>query len=107
MFTRHPGLSAIVLVGLFFLMSYKARNLLSKTVKHVWNMFSLLNFAGLCGFFPSLCQEPLNSGDDVSDEEDNELFDTENVVVCQYDKVRDDLSPCTSSSTVAIECMRI
>lgn len=33
-------------------------------------------------------QEPLNSGDDVSDEEDNELFDTENVVVCQYDKVR-------------------
>lgn len=40
----------------------------------------------------SLCslssQEPLNSGDDVSDEEDQELFDTENVVVCQYDKVR-------------------
>lgn len=33
-------------------------------------------------------QEPLNSGDDVSDEEDQELFDTENVVVCQYDKVR-------------------
>lgn len=36
-------------------------------------------------------QEPLNSGDDVSDEEDQELFDTENVVVCQYDKVRDNL----------------
>lgn len=34
-----------------------------------------------------LFQEPLNSGDDVSDEEDQELFDTENVVVCQYDKV--------------------
>ncbi|KAK3516855.1 hypothetical protein QTP70_027073 [Hemibagrus guttatus] len=32
-------------------------------------------------------QEPLNSGDDVSDEEDQELFDTENVVVCQYDKI--------------------
>lgn len=32
-------------------------------------------------------QEPLNSSDDVSDEEDQELFDTENVVVCQYDKV--------------------
>uniref|UniRef100_A0A3B1IIX5 General transcription factor IIA, 1 n=1 Tax=Astyanax mexicanus TaxID=7994 RepID=A0A3B1IIX5_ASTMX len=32
-------------------------------------------------------EEPLNSGDDVSDEEDQELFDTENVVVCQYDKV--------------------
>lgn len=34
-----------------------------------------------------IIQEPLNSGDDVSDEEDQELFDTENVVVCQYDKV--------------------
>lgn len=45
----------------------------------------------LC-WFVFLCQEPLNSGDDVSDEEDNELFDTENVVVCQYDKVRDYLS---------------
>ncbi|KAL6486761.1 hypothetical protein MHYP_G00061530 [Metynnis hypsauchen] len=32
-------------------------------------------------------EEPLNSGDDVSDEEDQELFDTENVVVCQYDKI--------------------
>ncbi|XP_036438338.1 transcription initiation factor IIA subunit 1 isoform X2 [Colossoma macropomum] len=32
-------------------------------------------------------EEPLNSGDDVSDEEDQELFDTENVVVCQYDKL--------------------
>lgn len=32
---------------------------------------------------------PLNSGDDVSeDEEPTELFDTENVVVCQYDKVK-------------------
>ncbi|XP_038818420.1 transcription initiation factor IIA subunit 1-like isoform X5 [Salvelinus namaycush] len=31
-------------------------------------------------------EEPLNSEDDVSDEEDQELFDTENVVVCQYDK---------------------
>lgn len=38
----------------------------------------------------SLRQEPLNSGDDVSDEEDQELFDTENVVVCQYDKVSRD-----------------
>ena len=32
-------------------------------------------------------EEPLNSGDDVSDEEPNELFETDNVVVCQYDKV--------------------
>ncbi|KAM9798029.1 transcription initiation factor IIA subunit 1 [Neosynchiropus ocellatus] len=32
-------------------------------------------------------EEPLNSGDDVSDDEDQELFDTENVVVCQYDKI--------------------
>lgn len=34
------------------------------------------------------CQEPLNSGDDVSDEDPSELFDTDNVIVCQYDKVR-------------------
>ncbi|XP_068198995.1 transcription initiation factor IIA subunit 1 isoform X2 [Antennarius striatus] len=32
-------------------------------------------------------EEPLNSGDDVSDGEDQEIFDTENVVVCQYDKI--------------------
>lgn len=30
---------------------------------------------------------PLCSDDDVSDDEPAELFDTENVVVCQYDKV--------------------
>ena len=33
-------------------------------------------------------QEPLNSGDDVSEEDVSELFDTDNVVVCQYEKVR-------------------
>lgn len=32
-------------------------------------------------------EEPLNSEDDVSDEDPTDLFDTENVVVCQYDKV--------------------
>lgn len=32
-------------------------------------------------------QEPLNSNDDVSEEDPSDLFDTENVVVCQYDKV--------------------
>lgn len=33
-------------------------------------------------------EEPLCSDDDVSDEENqNDLFDTENVIVCQYDKV--------------------
>lgn len=33
-------------------------------------------------------EEPLCSDDDVSEEENqNELFDTDNVVVCQYDKV--------------------
>jgi len=32
-------------------------------------------------------EEPLNSGDDVSDEEQADLFDTDNVVVCQYDKI--------------------
>lgn len=33
-------------------------------------------------------EEPLNSEDDVTDEDPADLFDTENVVVCQYDKVR-------------------
>jgi len=32
-------------------------------------------------------EEPLNSGDDVSEEDPTELFDTDNVVVCQYDKI--------------------
>lgn len=32
-------------------------------------------------------EEPLNSEDDVSDEDPTELFDTDNVVVCQYDKI--------------------
>jgi len=32
-------------------------------------------------------EEPLNSEDDVSDEEQTDLFDTDNVVVCQYEKI--------------------
>lgn len=32
-------------------------------------------------------EEPLNSNDDVSEEDPSDLFDTENVVVCQYDKI--------------------
>lgn len=32
-------------------------------------------------------EEPLNSEDDVTDEDATDLFDTENVIVCQYDKV--------------------
>ncbi|KAK3925625.1 Transcription initiation factor IIA subunit 1 [Frankliniella fusca] len=32
-------------------------------------------------------EEPLNSEDDVSDDDPQDLFDTENVVVCQYDKI--------------------
>ena len=32
-------------------------------------------------------EEPLNSEDDVSDEDQTDFFDTDNVVVCQYDKV--------------------
>jgi transcription initiation factor TFIIA large subunit len=38
--------------------------------------------------YPGEEEEPLNSEDDVSDEDPSELFDTDNVVVCQYDKVR-------------------
>jgi len=32
-------------------------------------------------------EEPLNSEDDVSDEDPSALFETDNVVVCQYDKI--------------------
>merc|ERR1712071_574163 len=32
-------------------------------------------------------EEPLNSVDDVSDDDPGVLFETENVVVCQYDKI--------------------
>ncbi|KAG9344470.1 hypothetical protein JZ751_011140, partial [Albula glossodonta] len=31
--------------------------------------------------------DPLNSGDDVSEQDVPDLFDTDNVVVCQYDKI--------------------
>lgn len=37
-------------------------------------------------------QEPLNSEDDVTDDDQIDLFDTENVVVCQYDKVQKKLN---------------
>lgn len=52
-------------------------------------------WSNVCFFKWFSDQEPLNSGDDVSDEEDQELFDTENVVVCQYDKVRNTISDST------------
>ena len=32
-------------------------------------------------------EEPLNSEDDVTDEDATDLFETDNVIVCQYDKV--------------------
>ncbi|XP_046980226.1 transcription initiation factor IIA subunit 1-like [Schistocerca americana] len=32
-------------------------------------------------------EEPLNSGDDVSEDDPTDLFDTDNVIVCQYDKI--------------------
>lgn len=35
----------------------------------------------------SAAQDPLNSGDDVIEQDIPDLFDTENVIVCQYDKV--------------------
>ena len=39
-------------------------------------------------------QDPLNSGDDVLSEEDpTEVFDTENVVVCQFDRVSNIFMP--------------
>lgn len=36
---------------------------------------------------PYVHEEPLNSGDDLTEEETADLFDTDNVIVCQYDKV--------------------
>lgn len=37
-----------------------------------------------------LRQDPLNSDDDISNDDDpSDVFDTENVVVCQFDKVRE------------------
>lgn len=33
-------------------------------------------------------EEPLNSDDDVTDDEKQDQFETDNVIVCQYDKVR-------------------
>ncbi|NXS59467.1 TF2AY factor, partial [Brachypteracias leptosomus] len=32
-------------------------------------------------------EDPLNSGDDVSEQDTSDLFDTDNVIVCQYDKI--------------------
>lgn len=32
-------------------------------------------------------EDPLNSNDDVSDDDPGDLFDTDNVVVCQFDKI--------------------
>lgn len=39
----------------------------------------------------SLDKDPLNSGDDVIEQDIPDLFDTDNVIVCQYDKVRKSL----------------
>uniref|UniRef100_A0A8D0F1U8 General transcription factor IIA subunit 1 like n=1 Tax=Strix occidentalis caurina TaxID=311401 RepID=A0A8D0F1U8_STROC len=33
-------------------------------------------------------EDPLNSGDDVSEQDTPDLFDTDNVIVCQYDKIQ-------------------
>lgn len=37
---------------------------------------------------PCVDKDPLNSGDDVIEQDIPDLFDTDNVIVCQYDKVR-------------------
>lgn len=39
-------------------------------------------FTGIC-----FSQDPLCSDDDISDTDPTEVFDAENVVVCQFDKV--------------------
>jgi len=46
----------------------------------------------------SLCvKDPLNSGDDVSDSDPTEVFDAENVIVCQFDKVQCSAIVCLNS----------
>ena len=42
----------------------------------------------VCRVYIDHDQEPLNSNDDLSDEDSAEIFDVDNVVVCQFDKVR-------------------
>lgn len=52
-------------------------------------------------------EEPLCSDDDVSEEENqNDLFDTENVVVCQYDKVSNSLQ-CNSEYEMTKHSVRL
>ena len=53
----------------------------------------------ICRVYIDHDQEPLNSNDDLSDEDSAEIFDVDNVVVCQFDKVRPTISgasKCTS-----------
>lgn len=49
--------------------------------------------------------EPLNSDDDVSEEEHADLFDTDNVVVCQYDKVSNLLFGISAEPKYLIEIL--
>lgn len=58
---------------------------MTKKMKVVWKRFVKQNIRRVYCLF--LLKEPLNSEDDVSDEDPVELFETDNVVVCQYDKV--------------------
>ncbi|KAI7805633.1 hypothetical protein IRJ41_012827 [Triplophysa rosa] len=46
------------------------------------------NFLASASFpcFADSAPDPLNSGDDVSEQDIPEIFDTENIIVCQYDK---------------------
>lgn len=55
--------------------------------EHFWQKESMET--SLSKKFSAVCsvQDPLNSGDDVSEQDIPEIFDTENVIVCQYDKV--------------------
>jgi len=46
--------------------------------------------------FDVCVKDPLNSGDDVSDADPTEVFDAENVIVCQFDKV------CRSSFNIEL-----
>ena len=47
-----------------------------------------LNSFNQVHFYVLQDEDPLNSDDDVSEDDPADLFDTDNVVVCQFDKVQ-------------------
>ncbi|XP_052042548.1 TFIIA-alpha and beta-like factor [Apodemus sylvaticus] len=60
---------------------------LEEEVDSVSNEDSTANSSDEDHQIDALEEDPLNSGDDVSEQDVPDLFDTDNVIVCQYDKI--------------------